>query len=168
MKIIKWLDDYFEVLICSIALVGLFVAMILSVFFRYVLNNSLTWVAEVGCYLFVWFSLVGVGYSTKMGAHLRVDILVNLAPAPLRKVLDIVAELSMTLFFLYMSVEGMKAIRSIMENGTTSPALRMPMWVLYISFWLGCVMSLVRLIQSWIKRIAAMKAKKEEGVADVG
>lgn len=168
MKIIKWLDDNFEVMVCSIALVGLFLAMILSVFFRYVLNSSLTWVEEVGCYLFVWFSLVGVGYSTKTRAHLRVDILVNLAPPPLRKFLDFIANLSMTLFFLYMSVEGMKAIQSIVENGTTSPALRMPMWILYISFWLGCVMSLVRLIQAGYKTIIGSKQKLQEGASDVG
>lgn len=165
MKLLKWLDKYCELLICSAALVGLFICMILSVFFRYVLNSSLTWVEELGCYLFVWFSLVGVAYSTKEEAHLRVDIVVNLVPKAVRTVLNFVSELIMTLFFLYMSVEGMNAIVSVMENGTTSPALRMPMWILYLSFWLGCVLSLVRLVQSWFRKL--MKAKEsKEGRAD--
>ncbi|MDO5111139.1 MAG: TRAP transporter small permease [Clostridia bacterium] len=166
MKILKWLDKNGELLICSVALAGLFICMILSVFFRYVLNSSLTWVEELGCYLFVWFSLVGVAYSTKTGAHLRVDVVVNLVPKPVRNVMNFLSELVMTLFFLYMSVEGMKALISIMENGTTSPAMRMPMWILYLSFWLGCVLSLIRLVQSWYKKLTEMRKNKKEGMTD--
>ena len=161
MKLLKWLDKYGELFICSLALVGLFICMVLSVFFRYVLNNSLTWVEELGCYFFVWFSLVGVAYSTKEGAHLRVDVIVNLVPRKLRIILNFVSEFIMTLFFLYMSIEGMKAIISIMENGTTSPAMRMPMWILYLSFWLGCILSLLRWLQSWLKKIIKMKENRE-------
>lgn len=166
MKLLKWLDDNCELFICSMALVGLFICMILSVFFRYVLNSSLTWVEELGCYLFVWFSLVGAAYSTKQGAHLRVDVIVSIVPAPIRMAMNFISETVMTLFFLYMSVEGMKAMISIAENGTTSPAMKMPMWILYLSFWLGCVLSLVRLLQSWIKRIKEIRAKKERGTSE--
>ncbi len=163
MKLLKWLDKYCELLICSVALIGLFICMILSVFFRYVLNSSLTWVEELGCYLFVWFSLVGVAYSTKENAHLRVDVIVSIVPKPVRAVLNFISELVMTLFFLYMSSEGMKSIISVMENGTTSPAMRMPMWILYLSFWIGCVLSLVRLIQSWCVKIVKVKERRRKG-----
>lgn len=160
MKLLKWLDKYCELLICSVALIGLFICMILSVFFRYVLNDSLTWVEELGCYLFVWFSLVGVAYSTKENAHLRVDVVVSIVPRPVRRTLNFISELFMTLFFLYMSSEGMKSIISVMENGTISPAMRMPMWILYLSFWLGCVLSLLRLIQSWYRKLVKIKESR--------
>lgn len=168
MKVLKWIDKNAEVVICSAALVGLFICMVLSVFFRYVLNDSLTWAEELGCYLFCWFSLVGVAYSTKNESHLRVDVLVTIAPPPVRAVMNFIAELSLTMFFLYMSIVGTGAIRDIIENGTTSPAIKMPMWLLYLSFWLGCVLSLVRLVQSWIRKIRNNKNKGKEEVSNAG
>ena len=161
LKLLKWLDKNVELLICSIALVGLFICMLLAVLFRYMLNNSLPWPEELGCYLFIWFSLVGVAYSTKEGIHLRVDVLVNAMPKPVRMALNAVSELVMTVFFLYMSAAGMRAIADIMSNGTTSPAMRIPMWLVYLSFWLGCVLSLVRLAQSWYRRLRH-RAEKED------
>lgn len=168
MRVLKWLDKNIELLICSIALIALFVCMISATFFRYILNHSLPWVEELGCYLFIWFSLVGVAYSTKEGIHLRVDVFVNILPKPLRMLLGLISEVVLTAFFCYMSVEGMRSIISIMGNGTTSPAMRIPMWIVYLSFWLGCVLSLIRLVQSWIRKILKLKAAREGDVENAG
>lgn len=168
MRVLKWLDKNIELLICSLALIALFVCMILATFFRYIVNSSLTWVEELGCYLFIWFSLVGVAYSTKEGIHLRVDVFVNVMPKPIRVLLGFVSEIVLTAFFCYMSVEGMKSIISIMGSGTTSPALRIPMWIVYTSFWLGCVLSLIRLVQRWIKKLLNRKDSRKEGIENAG
>ena len=47
---------------------------------------NLLWALEVTVFLFAWLVLLGASYAVKTRAHLGVDVLIELAPAPLRRV----------------------------------------------------------------------------------
>jgi TRAP-type C4-dicarboxylate transport system permease small subunit len=55
-----------------------FIAVILQVFFRYVLSAPLTWSEEAARYLNVWAVLLGAALAVKRKDHLRVDLIDNL------------------------------------------------------------------------------------------
>jgi len=73
-------------------LAGLAVLVCLGVFFRYVLNASLTWYDEFASYMLVWLTFYGTVVADYRRRHIGFELLVDkLAPTP-RKVVDFVAE----------------------------------------------------------------------------
>lgn len=66
------------VLIALVAIIA--VIMVAAVFYRHVLDNSITW-AEEGCkYLMVWLALLGAPIALRHAAHINIDLLVKLFP----------------------------------------------------------------------------------------
>lgn len=56
------------------------IIMIAAVFYRHVLDNSITW-AEEGCkYLMVWLALLGAPIALRQASHINIDLLVKLFP----------------------------------------------------------------------------------------
>ena len=47
MKVLKFLDENLEKMLCVIFLALMSIIIVLQVFFRYVLNNSLSWSEEL-------------------------------------------------------------------------------------------------------------------------
>ena len=65
------------------------IAVVISVgvFFRYVLNDSLSWTEEIAKYLLVWLAFVGSPLALRHGGHIAVEVLPNLLPARPRHLL---------------------------------------------------------------------------------
>ena len=76
-KILKTLNK-----IEDTALIAMFVAMVGIIFFqvimRYVFNNSSSWSEELGKFLFVWLSWIGISIGHRRKEHIKITILVNL------------------------------------------------------------------------------------------
>ncbi len=69
---------------------------------RYVFNSNILWALEVTVFLFAWLVLLGVSYGVKKSIHLGVDVLLNIAPPPIRRIMTIVAVLACLLFSLLL------------------------------------------------------------------
>ena len=78
--------------VCLLA--GLVIIVCLGVFFRYVLNSSLTWYDEFASYMLVWLTFYGTVVADYQRRHIGFDLLVNKLAPPARKVVDVVAELA--------------------------------------------------------------------------
>ncbi len=78
--------------VCLLA--GLVIIVCLGVFFRYVLNSSLTWYDEFASYMLVWLTFYGTVVADYQRRHIGFDILVNKLAPSARKVVDVVAELA--------------------------------------------------------------------------
>lgn len=56
-----------------------------NVVMRYGFNQNILWALELTVFLFGWLVLLGASYAVKKGAHLGVDVVINiLLPAPRR------------------------------------------------------------------------------------
>ncbi len=58
---------------------------------RYVFNDNLLWALEVTVFLFAWLVLLGASYCVKKNLHLGIDVVANMLPGNLRRVLAFVA-----------------------------------------------------------------------------
>ncbi len=161
-KALVWLDKNFELVICSVFLCSLAVFMMLQVFCRYVLNSALSWPEELSCYLHIWYAMLGISYATKNGLHLRVDTVINLFPKPVRSFFNLVADLMLLVFFVYMVKVGIGVTGGLMQDHQLSSALRIPMWIIYCSLAVGCVLATFRLLQKWYFNIKKLRSGKEE------
>jgi TRAP-type C4-dicarboxylate transport system permease small subunit len=75
-------------------LAAMVVLVCLGVFFRYVLNSSLTWYDEFASYLLVWLTFYGVVVADYRRRHIGFELVVDKLKPATRRVVDAVAELA--------------------------------------------------------------------------
>lgn len=73
-------------------LAALVVLVCLGVFFRYVLNSSLTWYDEFASYTLVWLTFYGTVVADYRRRHIGFELLVEKLEPPVRRAVDVVAE----------------------------------------------------------------------------
>ena len=76
------MDRLYTVLraICVVILVEYLILVLLQVFFRYVLNESLFWAEEAVRFSMVWSVLLGSALVARDRAHIRIDVIENMLP----------------------------------------------------------------------------------------
>lgn len=92
-SVVGWLGRFNKVTLyfCRYATISL-VAMITvvvcaGVYWRYVLNNSLSWTEETAKFLMVWMVFTGIPIALKTGGHAAIDALPEALPARGRQLL---------------------------------------------------------------------------------
>lgn len=71
-----------------IVLIATMVVVIwISVFTRYVLADPISWGEQVAKYLMIWATFLGSSIGFRRGAHVAVDLFVNMLPTVLAKLL---------------------------------------------------------------------------------
>jgi TRAP-type C4-dicarboxylate transport system permease small subunit len=99
--------------------------ILLSVFFRYVINHSLFWSDEVVRYCFVWFILLGAALTLRDRRHLRVEYFVEHFPAKLKRTAEYISLLLIAAFSIFLSVAGIMWVKE--TQGTYTSALGLPL-----------------------------------------
>lgn len=64
-------------------------AILIQVFFRYVLNISLEWPFELSIYGFIWSLYLGAAYARREGKHVKLDIVYEKLPVKVQAVFNI-------------------------------------------------------------------------------
>lgn len=72
---------------------------------RYVFNDNILWALEMTVFLFAWLVLFGASYGVKKQIHIGVDVVVNLAPPPVRKILGLIS-VAACLAFSFLILKG--------------------------------------------------------------
>jgi TRAP-type transport system small permease protein len=124
------------------------VAIALQVFFRYILNNSLTWSEEISRYLFTWITFLGAAAAIRENQHVVIDFIVVKLPPTWRKTLEIGVLALVLVFKMVVAYFGFLLVG--MTAGTLSPALALPLnLVFYASlpaaFLVGIVYTAIRI-----------------------
>lgn len=160
MKLVKWLDNNFEVFLIAIMLVGLVAIMSLQVFMRYVMNSSLAWPEELSRYLFIWICFIGISYSTREDLHLKVDIVFEYISKRMKNILLIISDLSILIFSIFMIIGGIDAYMTMAESMQTSSAMKLPFKFVYLALPVGFGITTLRIIQKYILKFLALKNSK--------
>lgn len=119
----------------------------ISVITRYVLNDALSWAEEICRYMFVWSAFLSASLCLKKRSSIKIDMLMLALRKPLQKALLIFGDLVMMFFFAYMLKGGVAVTASIFKTNQTSPALLLPMYLVYGAAAVGFSLSLIRLAQ---------------------
>lgn len=159
MKVIRFLDDNLEKMLCTITLALMSAIIVLQVFFRYVLNNSLSWSEELARYLFIWTIYIGISYGVKMDKHVAVDAVYTYMPKGVKKYYAMVAYALFMIFALLVVYYGVTVVGMQITSGQVSPAMGLPMQYVYVAPVVGMVLTIIRLVQ---KIIEAARAEEWE------
>lgn len=77
-----------------------------SVFWRYALNDSLTWAEELAKILMVWLVFVGAPIALRVGDHVAIQIFPDALPKRLRSVLMVMISLLIVWFSYVIMIQS--------------------------------------------------------------
>lgn len=161
MKVLRFLNKHFEEIIMVLTLAAIIVVMTFQIIRRYVFNDSLTWSEEFCRYCYIWMMFVSFSYSIHLKADLRVDALVLMLAAQVKKALDLVILIICLVFTGFLFYNSFGTVANVMETGETSVALHLPLYVVYSASVVGYGFGTLRYIQ----QLYNLVTKKEEATA---
>lgn len=132
-------------------LLGVMVIIIFAqVFFRYVIGDALSWSEELGKFLFVWLSWLGVSAGLKDKEHIQVllfsDALHKKGFLKTEKVFYLIIDIVWLVTSVVVMYYGFEIVFGQMETGVFGSATGIPMWIAYASVPISSVIVGLRLI----------------------
>ena len=131
------------------------IVTLLQVFFRYILNDALSWSAELTKIVFVWMTFLGSAVAINRNRHMRIDTLVQLVPERPRVIIDILLQAAIIVFLIVISYHGLAIIER--SARILTGALRWPRSVFFLPVVISGVLRSVyslRVITQSIRRLA--------------
>lgn len=146
----------------EILLVLMFIAMVLVIFFqvimRYVFSNSLSWSEELGKFLFVWISWIGISIGQVKGEHIKITLLVDKLPEKMQHLMNILSDLTVIWICLVTAYYSTTLIVS--QNGVNYAGIKISMSFGYLSVFIGCILMIFRCIITIIEHFKKFKEAK--------
>ena len=131
----------------ALALSTVFICIIIQVFFRYVLNNSLDWPEELARYCFIVSVFIGLGFVSRRGRHLEIAAIKVYASPFMARVLFYISSAISIAFAVLMIFWGIEMTRFVYDSGQVCAAVPMPTYILYISVPVGMAIMVLRTIE---------------------
>lgn len=104
-------------------------ALLIQIFFRYVLGASLSWPGELAQLLFAWTMLLAASIGVREGFHVRLELLRGLLPDRVRVGLERLTLLLLAGFGVLLALTGANYVEQTL--GQRSAAMRYPIEVLH-------------------------------------
>jgi TRAP-type C4-dicarboxylate transport system permease small subunit len=152
-SVLHFLDEYLEMGIGVVLILVIAVVLSIQVFMRYVMDASLSWSEELARYLFIWLIYIGISYGAKVMRHIKIDAGLYLFPKAARPFVVIIGDLvflafcGVVIWYSYQLV-----LRQIMIE-QHSPAMNIPMWMVYAAPMVGFALTAVREVQTIAWRV---------------
>lgn len=140
-------------LVSSVLILAMAVVMVMNVILRYCFHFSFNWGDEIIRYMCVYMSFLGIAAGWRYtGTHIGVSIFVErVIPERLRKYFRLVSDIIAILFLCVTAYFGFVLVERIIASGQTSPALQVPMFLIYgivpVSSILGIVHMLIQIFR---------------------
>jgi C4-dicarboxylate transporter DctQ subunit len=131
----------------------------LQVFFRYVLNRPLFASAEIARLFAVWLTFLGSSLAIRYREHISVDILYVRVPSKVQGVFNLLSNIFLFIFHLFLVVEGAKL--SYIFRGFESHALRFSMSFFFSALPITALLILIFLVQSIREDIKGLRSQWE-------
>lgn len=131
----------------------------LQVVFR-LLSSSLPWSEELSRYLTIWVSFIGASYGFRQGSHVGVEAFKDLFSPKPRKAMEFVGHIVCVILSVLVASFGASIVQTQMQLVQLSPAMRIPMWIIYISIPIGFGLCALRNIELAVKLLVG---KHDEG-----
>lgn len=138
------------------------VPVILNIFSRAVLKHYSTTLETIALAAYVWIGYAGFGYLYKKDAHVDVKFVQKLLPHVGQQVVDILRDIFILVFSVFITYWGIKLCKSGLTRVVTGT--KIPYFFLYLSIVVGFFSGAVRSLWSLLSRV--FKRNKEGRVTE--
>ena len=121
--------------ILSILLAIMVIDVLWGVFTRYIMAEQSSWTDELARFLMIWVGILGAAYASGQNKHIAIDLLPMYLKQANREKLRVFDNLLIIVFILGVFViGGLRYVYISFKLGQTSPALNLPMGLVYLIF----------------------------------
>lgn len=138
---ISFLDKSEEislVIMYSVMVIVIFIQVIM----RYCFNSSLSWSEELGKFLFVWLSWIGISIGAKRGEHIKITLFTDKLSAKAANIANIISEVILIGICAVTVYYGWSLV--ISQSGVHYAGIKISMAWGYLSVVLGCALMIIR------------------------
>lgn len=157
-RVSYWVARATDIVVMSMAVV-MMTALILQVFFRYVLASSLVWSEELALILFTWTTLLAATSVLRDMVHVRLDLLISVMPARLRNLWNRTITLVIFMFCVALAFAGYQYTVSTL--GQVSAAMQLPIEVLHLAALVCGALGALHALSRFFKPVAPADDKSE-------
>ncbi len=147
-KALSKLEQYFIAILLLVIAVILFINVVLRLF-----NTSILWAEELARYAIVWITFVGASVCVYKGAHIGVDVIMNVLGEKPKKILSLVLALFSLAFSVLFTYYAFKITMNVHGTGQASSTMGIPMYIVYAAMPVGGLLMSIRYIQEFISLI---------------
>ena len=135
-------------LVLFLLMAGMVVAISAQVWYRFILNDPLSWSEELGRYMFVWISFIGAAVGIRYKVHLGIDLLEKMVSARAYRYLAVMVNLLIQIFLVVVVYQGFDIIKVVQFQ--TSASMGIPMTYPYAAVPVGALLMLINSLRlSW-------------------
>lgn len=119
-----------ERLICILAFAVMTLSLLADVVARKAFQTGLVGATEVAVMAMIALSMAGIGVASDQAAHFRLSILDSLVPDTLEKLIERIAGLMTSAFFVILLILAVIMVGQSYSLGDRTEILRAPIWIL--------------------------------------
>lgn len=147
----------FEEKITIVLFISLATLSVLQVLMRYIIGKSLGWSEEAMRYIYVWMCLLGVSSAIKNDNHIKISMIVDRLPEKGRKLLGIISDILFGFVSIIFVFYGINMLISYIEFPQKSPAMEIPLAVVYAALPVGFGLTIFRIIKKYVNTSKMVK-----------
>lgn len=153
MKLINKVISTIEEYVLAYSIIFMAVLLIANIIMRKVLNQSMTFSEEVGQSLLIIVSFFGLAYTAKKGRHITMSILFDAVDNKKKKIMMFIISLISSVILFYLAYLAFDYVMSTVNLGRTTPALRIPIWIIYAFVPLGMFLTGIEYLYTFILNV---------------
>lgn len=115
---VEWFENFF----LTLAVFSSVIISIIGVFFRYVIQSSLSWVEEIAGFLLLIIITMGIGAAIYRGSHLRVDMVIQFIPK-MKKSLNLIANVVALGIMVILSILAVQFVADLLSRDQRTGSL---------------------------------------------
>ena len=160
-----------EDFLLSYITVAMAILLIAHVFFRSILNNSLSFAEELGGFFLVTVTFWGISTAARFNNHINMNAIIDNMPFKIRKVMMIVISLFTFIVTAYLGYLFVLYALDALKVSRISTALEIPMVIINMILAIGIIITALQYLLIFIKNITTKdviyvgsQAKTENGI----
>ncbi len=135
----------------AILMFGMVIIVSAQVWYRFILNDPLSWSEEASRYLFVWISFMGAAAGVRYQVHLGIDLMEKILPAGSYRIAVIIVNLIIQVFLLMIIYWGFKILGVIQFQ--ESPSMHISMRYPYMAVPVGSIFMFINSLRVTVAAI---------------
>ena len=108
------------------------------------------WAEELARYAIVWITFVGASVCVYKGAHIGVDVIMNVLSEKPKKILSIILAVFSLIFSVVFTYFSFKITMNVQGTNQVSSTMGIPMYLVYAAMPVGGLLMSIRYLQQFI------------------
>ncbi|MCL6638201.1 MAG: TRAP transporter small permease [Firmicutes bacterium] len=118
-----------------------------NIILRYFFGRPKSIIDEFSLYFVIWGILLGLGVALRNDHHIKVDMLYNLLPVKMKRMVSLFSNGLGLAFCILYTYYGIKLVNSYLVSGQRSVDSQFPLWIVNLVLPVSGVMFTVRFIE---------------------